>query len=108
MWFPLFRNVARLASLTVFVVGGPLFRNIKRAPVWARRMVGGGLFRNVTRQAGLALPVVRARILDMGPSLQPLPSPSPIGLGLVGQWFIRTACPMLSPACYGGLAKRGA
>ena len=102
MWFPLLRIVARLASLTVLVVGGPLLRIVKRAPVWARFVVGGGLFRNVKRQAGLALPVVRARILGMGPSLQPLPSPSPIGLGPLGQTFNRTACPMPGPACYGG------
>ena len=88
MWFPWLRIVARLTSLTVLVVGGPLFRN-------------------VTRQAGLALPVVRARILNMGPSLQPLPSPSPIGLGLVGQWFDWTACPMPGPVCYGGGLANG-
>ena len=81
MWFPWLRIVARLASLTVLVVGGPLFRNVKR-------------------QAGLALSVVRARILGMGPSLQPLTSPSPIGLGPVGQLFIWTACLMLGPVCY--------
>lgn len=95
-------------SLTVLVVGGPLFRNVKRHPVWARRMVVGGSFRNVKRQAGLALPVVGARILAIGPSLQPLPSPSPIGLGPVGQLFIWTACPMLGPVCYGeGLPNGG-
>ena len=59
------------------MVGGGLCRNIKRLTVWAPAMVGGPLCRNVTRWAGLALPVLGARILAMGPSLQPLPSPSP-------------------------------
>ena len=101
-------NVTRLAGLADRMVGGPILRNVTRLAIWARAMVGGPLCRNVTPKAGLALSVVRARILGMGPSLQPLPSPSPIGLGPVGQLFIWTACLMLGPVCYGeGLPNGG-
>ena len=71
------RNVTRLAGLADRMVGGPILRNVTRLAIWARAMVGGPLCPNVTPKAGLALPVVRARILAMGLLLQPLPSTSP-------------------------------
>ena len=89
------------------MVGGPVLRTIKRLAVWGRAMVGGPLCRNVTLSLGLPLSVVRARILGMRPSLQPLPSPGPQGLGLLGQLFIWPACLMLGPYHWQGLPMGG-
>jgi hypothetical protein len=87
------------AALNVNHNASVLCRNVKRVTVWGPPMVGGPLFRTVTLAARLALPVLGARILDMGPSLQPLPSLAPIGLGQLGQWFNWTPGPGLGLAC---------